>query len=231
MQATYLILVLLSVSIPFLYSFHPKMRLIKWWKPIFVSISITALLFIIWDIFFTIEKIWGFNPDYLLGINLIYLPIEEWLFFWLIPYASLFIYYSFQYFKPNWILTLNTSKYISYIIIFITLMVVLSHYDKTYTLINFLMLWLILVFATLKKPYLLQRFYLAYLVVLIPFFIVNGILTGMLTPEPIVWYNNTENMGIRIITIPIEDFAYAFSMLLLSLTLIDYQTKIKFINN
>lgn len=231
MQATYLILVLLSVSIPFLYSFHPKMRLIKWWKPIFVSISITALLFIIWDIFFTIEKIWGFNPDYLLGINLIYLPIEEWLFFWLIPYASLFIYYSFQYFKPNWILTLNASKYISYIIIFITLMVVLSHYDKTYTLINFLMLWLILVFATLKKPYLLQRFYLAYLVVLIPFFIVNGILTGMLTPEPIVWYNNTENMGIRIITIPIEDFAYAFSMLLLSLMLIDYQTKIKFINN
>lgn len=226
MKYTYLFLVLLSVSIPFLYSFHPKMKLIRWWKPIGISISITALIFIIWDIFFTLHKVWGFNPDYLIGINLLHLPIEEWLFFWLIPYASLFIYFSFQYFRPYWKLNLSISKIISFIIILMITVLILLNYQKIYTLVNFSMLWLILLFAVIKKPFLLQRFYLAYLVILIPFFIVNGILTGMLTPEPIVWYNNTENLGLRLVTIPIEDFAYAFSMLLLSLILIDYQTDI-----
>lgn len=206
------------------------MRLIKWWKPIFISISITALLFIVWDIYFTVQKIWGFNPDYLLGINILHLPIEEWLFFWLIPYASLFIYYSFQYFNPKWLLNLNTSKIISYVILFLVVLIVLINLDKTYTLVNFSILTLILTFTIYKKPHLLQRFYLSYLVVLIPFFIVNGILTGMLIPEPIVWYDNSENLGLRFVTIPVEDFAYAFSMLLMSLVLIDYQTIIKWNN-
>lgn len=204
--------------------------MIQWWKPIAISISVTALLFIVWDIYFTVQKIWGFNPKYLMGVNLLHLPIEEWLFFWLIPYASLFIYYSFQYFKPLWMLSLKKAKWVSYIILVLSFFIILFNINKTYTLVNFSMLFLILAFAMLKKPFLLQRFYLAYLVVLIPFFAVNGILTGMLTPEPIVWYNNSENLGLRFVTIPVEDFAYAFSMLLMSLVLIDYQTKIKWNN-
>jgi lycopene cyclase domain-containing protein len=48
---------------------------------------------------------------------------------------------------------------------------------------------------------------------LIPFFIVNGILTGSFIEVPIVSYNNSENLGIRLFTIPIEDIGYAFSML------------------
>jgi lycopene cyclase domain-containing protein len=48
---------------------------------------------------------------------------------------------------------------------------------------------------------------------LIPFFIVNGILTGSFIEVPIVSYDNLENLGIRLFTIPIEDIGYAFSML------------------
>jgi lycopene cyclase domain-containing protein len=55
---------------------------------------------------------------------------------------------------------------------------------------------------------------MAYLVVLIPFFIVNGLLTSL----PVVMYNATSNIGIRIWTIPIEDFIYNFFMLLLIAT-------------
>jgi hypothetical protein len=36
----------------------------------------------------------------------------------------------------------------------------------------------------------------------------------------VVIYNNSENLCIRIGTIPVEDVAYAFSMLLMSLVLI-----------
>jgi lycopene cyclase domain-containing protein len=62
---------------------------------------------------------------------------------------------------------------------------------------------------------------------LIPFFIVNGILTGSFIEGEVVWYNNNENLGIRILTIPIEDIVYAFNMLYSSLILIAY-FKVKF---
>jgi len=59
----------------------------------------------------------------------------------------------------------------------------------------------------------LQGFYASFILILIPFFIVNGILTGSFIEVPIVSYNNSENLGIRLFTIPIEDIGYAFSML------------------
>ena len=50
----------------------------------------------------------------------------------------------------------------------------------------------------------------------------NGILTGTGISEPVVWYNNAENMGIRIGTIPVEDIGYAFSMLFTNILLVDF---------
>ncbi len=79
---------------------------------------------------------------------------------------------------------------------------------------------LVLTYAVFKVPTVLNTFFITFLIILIPFGIVNGILTGSFIAEPVVIYNDTENLGIRLGTIPIEDIGYAFSMLLMSLVLI-----------
>ncbi len=87
-------------------------------------------------------------------------------------------------------------------------------------------LFLVLRWGLLDGSESLHRFYISYMVILIPFAIVNGILTGSFIDEPIVWYNNSENVHIRFFTIPVEDFGYAFSMLLFSVILIErFKTK------
>jgi lycopene cyclase domain-containing protein len=69
------------------------------------------------------------------------------------------------------------------------------------------------------KAAFMGRFYLAFLFILIPFFIVNGILTGSFIDEPIVWYNNEENLSIRIGTIPVEDVFYGMLLILMNITI------------
>ena len=46
-------------------------------------------------------------------------------------------------------------------------------------------------------------------------------LTGSFIEGEVVWYNNAENLGIRLGTIPIEDIAYAFNMLFMSILIIE----------
>jgi lycopene cyclase domain-containing protein len=76
----------------------------------------------------------------------------------------------------------------------------------------------------------LGRFIFAYLVHLIPFILCNGLLTGGMTDEPVVIYNNAENLGIRIWTVPLEDSIYSMSLLLLNITLFEKIRGVKTIN-
>ena len=220
-MSLYLILNIASISIPLIYSFEKKMRFIRWWKEVFLSITITAILFLIWDIIFTKNGVWGFNPTYLSGINIINLPIEEWLFFFCIPYASIFIHYAFQYFFPQKKLSNASTKIITILLVFILISILIFNTDKAYTFYNYLLLIIILSYSLITKNEQLSIFYITFLIILIPFLVVNGILTGSFIEEQVVWYNNAENLGIRIGTIPIEDIGYAFSMLFMSIILIE----------
>ncbi len=220
-MSLYLILNIASLSIPLIYSFEKKMRFIKWWKEVFLAITITAILFLVWDIIFTKNGVWGFNPTYLSGIDIINLPLEEWLFFFCIPYASIFIHYAFKHFFSNKSLSRPISNIITVLLILILVPVIFLNTDKDYTFYNYLLLLVVLTYSLLAREKELPTFYITFLIILIPFFIVNGILTGSFIDDQVVWYNNTENLGIRLGTIPIEDIGYAFSMLFISIILIE----------
>lgn len=68
----------------------------------------------------------------------------------------------------------------------------------------------------------MSRIYFSYLVTLIFFFIVNGVLTGSYIDEPVVWYNNSQNLGIRMGTIPFEDIFYGFLLIASIIQIFEY---------
>jgi lycopene cyclase domain-containing protein len=170
--------------------------------------------------------VWGFNPVYHVNFTILGLPLEEILFFICIPYASIFTHYAVGYFYPNLQLSKKVTNYITIILFLISAIVLIFNTDKWYTFINLLVFAGLLVYAFVTKNTILQKFYITFLVILIPFFIVNGILTGSFIHQEVVWYDNAENLGIRLFTIPIEDAFYAFSMLFANLILIEKFKKV-----
>ena len=198
------------------------MNFIRFWKPFFLAIITVGLFFIIWDIYFAYQNVWGFNDDYLIGIRWFKLPLEEWLFFLLIPYASNFIHYSLEYFFPKLELSKNATQGISIILFAVSLGVFTWNLDKIYTASSFGLFALLMLFQMLFQWKYARRFYLSFIVIYIPFFFVNSALTGSYSDKPVVFYDDTENLGIRVGTMPLEDSFYCFSMLYGSVLLFEY---------
>jgi len=111
-------------------------------------------------------------------------------------------------------------------LILVLLLVIIFNHEKTYTLFNFGLLILALIAALFDKTRLLNRYFISFLIILIPFFMVNTLLTGTFIPGEVVWYNNSEILGIRLLTVPIEDIGYTFSLILLNLLMINRIQKI-----
>ena len=213
-HSTYLWINILTLFFPLILSFDSKVRFYKKWIYLFPSLLFTAFIFIIWDIGKTALGVWSFNNFYLSGTYLVNLPMEEWLFFFTVPYACMFIYECLKvYFKDY----LEKVGFYLFIITAIVLaLTTLFHTDRIYTVITFPLasaFTLIHLFIFGKR--LAGRFWAAYIIHFVPFFVVNGLLTGL----PVVEYNDLENMQIRLFTIPIEDTVYSYLLLLMNVTI------------
>jgi lycopene cyclase domain-containing protein len=218
---TYLLVNLLSVFIPFVASFDRRLRFDREWRYFIPAMLLTLAFFIVWDVWFTAMGVWGFNPVYLTGIDLINLPIEEWMFFIAIPYACVFTYHALKYLIKKdvlgkaapWI-TLALNIALAAVLVFAPL--------KWYTSLTFLLTMIALLIVLWRREVWLGRFYLHFFIILIPFFIVNGILTGSWISDQVVWYNDAENLGFRLGTIPVEDSVYALLLLLMNVGFYEY---------
>lgn len=218
MKGLYLYLMLFTISFPLIRSFEPKVQYATRWKSLFIAIGIVAAFFIIWDIRFTALGVWGFSEAYTLDLRIMGLPLEEWSFFITVPFASVFIYDVIHYFFPQ--ITTNLFFRVFSAALGVLLLTLSSlNIDKNYTFWNFLFAGTSLIVIAVFNPNWLGRFWLAYFIHLVPFFIINGILTGSYLEDPIVWYSSSEIMGIRLGTIPAEDTIYALLLLILNIAI------------
>lgn len=213
---------LFAISYPLAQSFEQRIRYATKWGQLFPGMLITALLFIVWDIWFTKIGVWEFNHTYITGFFVGNLPVEEILFFFIIPFACVFIYEVLIYFFPKDYFQPLGKPFVWILVPFLFFMGVLN-LDKWYTSVNFIIgsAALLTHFLIFKDRY-LGRFIFAYLVHLIPLMLCNGILTGGMTDEPVVIYNNAENLGIRIWTVPVEDTIYSMTLFLMNISFFEH---------
>lgn len=216
----YLFLILLSVLYPIYKSFDKKVNYYTKWNKVLLAIIPMFFFMIIWDVFFTKMGIWGFNPAYNLGLQILGLPLEELLFFIFIPFACIFIYEVIIYYdKKEKLKKFGFSINLSMIII--SLILIITGYDQLYTIVTATSLFiLVIIHQFVLKTYksYLGRFYVSFIFMLLPFFLINGILTGTSINNEVVWYNMNETFGFRIGTIPFEDLFYCLFMILLTVT-------------
>lgn len=214
-MSVYFWILVASMTGPLLMSFDKKVHFFRYWKFLFPAILIVAVVFIAWDEYFTQLGVWGFNPEFLQGIYIGHLPLEECLFFVFIPYACMFIHEVLKAYYPN-IRLKNFPHFFAFAITVMGFIFGISSIHNVYTAsacIATALLTIGFYFVFRVKWY--AAFTLTFLVSMIPFLLVNGILTGAITASPIVWYNENQILGFRIYTIPIEDVFYNYCMLLL----------------
>lgn len=211
MNYTYLLIDILTIIFPVILSFDKKVNYFRHWKNVFVALVIVGIPFVIWDILFTKLEVWWFNPTYLVGFDIGNLPIEEVLFFVVVPFSCTFIYVCIKNYFPK-IKLVGFNRLFYALLVGYALVVLLFGWGGWYST-TVAIICLGLIFYLQKKG---RKFYhlpIAFLVALIPFFIVNGVLTGTGLDEPIVFYENLENSNRRFFSIPIEDVLYAFILI------------------
>lgn len=208
-MSEYLLINILIISIPLALSFEKNIKFYKKFSSVFISITSIGIIFLVWDIIAVSRGDWSFNKEYVYRSEISGLPFEEILFFVTVPFSTLFIYETLNYYIKERTYSINVKYfYISAVLFF---MIAVLNYDRYYTATVFTFCGVIILLQNIFMPaFVISKNYLLTLLIsFIPFLIVNYYLTSL----PVVIYNPEAITGIRFLTIPFEDFFYSFSMI------------------
>jgi lycopene cyclase domain-containing protein len=215
LETSYLYALLMGFSFfsVFFLSFDSKVAYARKWKFLLPGILLVGLPFIMWDVQFTAWEVWGFNSRYYSGWKIMGLPIEEWLFFAVIPFACAFIYENIRVKLGNK-LPHRLETWISPLLILGFLTLGILAWGKSYSAITYLLTGGVYLLHYLYGAAVFRaRFLLSFAWSFIPFLLVDGGLTGIATEQPIVVYNPEEFYGWRMWTVPVDDAVYGFLLL------------------
>lgn len=101
MKYEYFIVLAVCIAGPLVLSFSKKLAFYRIPSRLIFSILLPFVPFIIWDIIAAERGHWGFGYRYITGIFIFGLPVEEILFFIVIPFAGLFTWEVVKYFSSD----------------------------------------------------------------------------------------------------------------------------------
>ncbi len=90
MKTEYLLVLGAILVFPMIFSWLMPLRLYRHPRAMILSIAIVSGVYWIWDIIATARGHWAFNPSYVLDARVLVMPVEEWLFFPVIAFVSVF---------------------------------------------------------------------------------------------------------------------------------------------
>jgi lycopene cyclase domain-containing protein len=98
-MSEYLRILILAGIVPLALSFWPSLRFYHSLKALLFSIASIVCIFGAWDVFAVVRGHWHFNPQAILGLYIFNLPLEEVLFFVVIPFCCIFSWEVVKFFK------------------------------------------------------------------------------------------------------------------------------------
>ena len=98
MPFEYVALLIACATVPLVMSFSKDLNFYGSWRRLLLAITLPMVPFVLWDAVATARGHWSFNPRMTLGVELVNLPIEEILFFVVVPFCALFTWESVKYF-------------------------------------------------------------------------------------------------------------------------------------
>ena len=211
MKSEYLLLNLLILIGPLVMSFEPQIRFVRSWRHAWPAIILVAVPYLIWDALVT-GRHWWFNPQFTFAPRIFGLPLEECLFFGTVPFAALFMWETIKFYFPH------RKNFFGHILRTLLLLgtplgIFLFLIGKEYTGLMLLALSCSAIFdMALRTELFMQTRLVLYLLSLA---LVTFVFNGYLTARPVVLYNEQYQLGVRVGTIPLEDFGYGFSLVLL----------------
>ncbi len=208
-MSTYLLINFFIILFPLLLSFDKKTAYYKNLLGVFISTAIVGIVFLIWDSVAVTRGDWSFNREFLTGIYLFNLPLEEVLFFITVPYSCIFIYEVLRNYVGEKKLKVGNTFIFFTALIFIISAIIFRDQYYTFTVLLFTSLFLLTGLFRFNSLLRSKIYWFTILLSYIPFLAVNYLLTSL----PVVKYNINAIWGLRFTTIPVEDFFYSYSMI------------------
>ena len=224
-HATYFILTLIALAIPVALSFRKPLNFYAKLKYFFPAAIFSGTIFILWLIRFAEIGIWTYNPEYFLGIQVLRLPIEEWLFLFALSFGSV---YGYEWVKLKLRATVNPNVFVALSLVLLIGFALLAYFGRgrLYTFFTFFLLSIYFGYTffrnRFKKHYF--TFYFTYILLALPFIALKIIFVAL----PAIIYNPQHILGIRLFQVPLEDFGYLFLLLLINVTIFEYLSERRF---
>ena len=100
-MSKYMWALVLSGAVPFVLSFYRPLGFYRHGRALAAAIGLEALIFSLWDIFATWRGHWSFDPASVGTLKIVNLPLEEFLFFLVIPFCCIFTWEALRFLKAR----------------------------------------------------------------------------------------------------------------------------------